>query len=184
MLALWLALVLAGCASVPPALSPEQVTGFRVTAVNVKFTGDARVSWLDGARRYADSKGLDFEGPETQAHIRSTVASKLKSAVERRLADRLTGSRPVRVEIAVRAVFLSSMVQRVVIGGAHNVIAEVSLVDAKTGEVLVSNPNVVGIAGGGSGVLGVVVENTLLDEPVDRVTDSFAMQCGRWLLQA
>jgi len=183
-LALWLALVLAGCAAIPPGLSPEQITGFRVTAVNVNYAGDARVSWLDGARRYADSKGLDFEGPETQAHIRSALASKLKSAVERRLAERLTGSRPVRVEIVVKGTTLSSMVQRVVIGGHHNVIAAVSVVDAKTGDVLVSNPAVVGWAGAGTGVVGVIVDNAFMDDPADRLTDSFAAQCGRWLVPA
>jgi hypothetical protein len=130
------------------------------------------------------SKGLDFEGPETQAYIRSTIASKLKGAVERRLADRLTGSRPVRVEIVVKTVFLSSVVQRVVIGGSHNVIAEVRLVDAKTGDILATNPSVVGIAGAGSGVMGVIVDSALRDEPVDLLTDSFATRCDRWLLPA
>lgn len=183
-LALWLTLVLAGCATVPPGLSPEQITGFRVTAVNVKVADDAGFSWFDGARRYADSKGLDYEGPETQAYIRSAIASKVKSAVERRLAERLTGSRPVRVEIVVKSLHLSSMVQRVIVGGHHNMIAAVSLVDAKTGDILVSNPVVPGWAGAGTGVVGVIVDNAFMEDPADRMVNAFAMQCERWLLQA
>jgi hypothetical protein len=184
LLALLLAPALAGCATVANTLSPEQVAGFRLAAVNVGFAGDARVSWLDGARHYADSKGLDFEGPETQAYIRNAIASKVKAAMQTRLAGQLTGLRPVRVEVVVKSIVVASMVQRVVVGGSHLVMAEVSLVDARTGDILVSHPHVVGAAGAGQGILGVMVDKALLDEPIDRLTESFATQYGRWLLRA
>jgi len=182
--ALLLALALAGCATVPNTLSPEQVAGFRLTAINVSFADDARVSWLDGARRYADSKGLDFQGPETQGYVRSAIASKVKEAMLRRLGDRLIGQRPVRVEVVLKSFNLASMVQRVIIGGSHSAVAEISVIDAKSGDILLSHPNIVGVAVAGQGVVGVVVDNALMDEPIDRLTNALAAHYRLWLLRA
>jgi hypothetical protein len=46
----------------------------------------------------------------------------------------------VRVDVTVEEVFVSSVVQRVAIGGSHLIVADVNLVDAKSGEILAVKP--------------------------------------------
>jgi hypothetical protein len=99
-LVLLAALAVSGCVTTSNSLSPEQVASFRLAAVNVGFAPDARISWADGERAYAASKrvaALNPEmlanSPEAQAFIRSTVASKVKGAMQERLAGQLGGSR-------------------------------------------------------------------------------------------
>jgi hypothetical protein len=189
-LALLLAPALAGCATVANTLSADQVASFRLTGVNVGFTPDAKIAWGDGELAYAASKGVASHEsgsvantPEGKAYLRNAVASKLKPAMQESLAGRLNGSRSVRVDVTVKEVFVSSVVQRVAIGGSHLIIGDVNLVDAKSGEVLAAKPGVIGIMGAGAGVLGVVVDGAFRDEPIDGVTRSFASVYGTWLLR-
>lgn len=184
------ALALASCVTTSNTLSPEQVASFRLAAVNVGFAPDARILWADGERAYAASKrvaALNPEvvanSPEAQAFIRNAIASKVKGAMQERLAAQLTGSRPVRAEITVKHFETSSVVQRVVIGGSYFMIGEVNLVDAKTADVLVAYPTLTGVAAAGQGVLGTLVDKAFFDEPIDRVVNAFAVKYSAWLLR-
>lgn len=190
LLALFLAPALAGCATVSHTLSPEQIASFRLTAVNIGFTPDARIAWGDGELAYAASRGVAShesssvaDSPEGKAYLRNAIASKLKPAMQGHLAGLLNGSRPVRVDVTVKEVFVSSVVQRVAIGGSHLIIGDVNLVDAKTGETLVARPGLIGAMGAGAGVLGVVVDGAFRDEPIDGVAKSFAQVYRTWLLR-
>lgn len=190
LLALFLAPALAGCATVSHTLSPEQVAGFRLTAVTVGFAPDARIVWGDGERAYAASKGVAAiearsvaDTPQGQAYLRNAIASKVKGAMQEHLAERLTGSRPVRVEITVKEFAMAHAVQRVVLGGSHLMTADVNLVDAKTGETLVARPALVAPVAGGQGIVGALAEDVFMDEPADRVVKFYAQLYSIWLLR-
>jgi hypothetical protein len=189
-LVLLAALAVSGCVTTSNSLSPEQVAGFRLAAVNVGFAPDAAISWADGERAYAVSKrvaALDPEmvanSSEAQAFIRSTIASKAKGAMQERLAGQLGGSRPVRAEITIKQFHTSSVVQRVVVGGSHFMIGDVNLVDAKTGETLVAYPRLSSFVAAGQGVLGTLVDQAFLDDPLDRIVNDYAAKYGNWLLR-
>jgi hypothetical protein len=113
-MALFLASALAGCATVSFTLSPEQVAGFRLTGVNIGFAPDVRIAWGEGELAYAASKGVASQEadsvantPEGKAYLRNAIASKLKPAMQESLASQLNGSRPVRVDVTVKEVFVA-----------------------------------------------------------------------------
>ena len=178
---------LAGCAT-PNALSPEQVATFRLTGMNVGFAPDARLWWGDGERAYAASKGVAAHAsdtvantPEGQAYLRNTIAAKVKGAMLDRLGERLNGTRPVRVEVVVKEFAISSSIQRVIVGGAHQMTGDVILVDAKSGETLAVRPDLIAVRTAGQGVLGVLVDNVLNPEPADELVKLYATLYGFWL---
>jgi hypothetical protein len=183
LLALSLASVLAGCFTVANNLSPEQIGSFRLAAVNVRYADDARVSWPDGASTYAEAKGVDIASPEVQAYVKNTIASKITSVMQRRVGDRLVGSRPVRIEVVVKTFMIPPTFMRVV-GSSHQTFtAAVNLVDTKSGDVLASNPDVYGFVAASPGVVGELVARALFDEPIDHLLDSFGRSYRLWLLR-
>jgi hypothetical protein len=186
----WTAVVLAGCVTATNSLSVDDVASFRFAGANVRFAADASIMWGDGERAFAASKGQPAtesdnlaRTPEGQAYLRNTIATKLKSAMERNLAGSLSGARLVRVEVTVKNVTIPSAIQRILIGGHHQMTADVSLIDAKTGAVLVpyAAPSSVAAAGQGGG--GALLDAALLAEPIDRVVNGYADQYGNWLLR-
>jgi hypothetical protein len=189
LLVLCLAAAVAGCNTVSNTLPPEQVAGFRLTTVNVGFAPDAKIGWGDGELAFAASKGVPShevatvaDTPEAQAYLRNALAAKVKDALQRRLAPGLKGSRPVRVDVMVKEVSVSPVFQRVVVGGGHVMLGDVNLIDAKTGATLVVAPSVLAAVGGGSGVVGVLIEEAVHDPPIDRVVNGFATVYSAWLL--
>jgi len=71
----------------------------------------------------------------------------------------------------------------VLIGGAHSVVADVTLVDAKTGAVVVAYSGQRAAAMAGQGIGGALVESVVASNPVDRVVDNYASQYAYWLLR-
>jgi hypothetical protein len=183
LLIILLAPALLACATVSNTLAPEQVAGFRLAAVNVGFAPDARIWWPDAEP--AGSKVADsaVNTTEEQAHLRSRITSKLKDAMRQQLAEGLSGARPVRVDVTVKQVHISPVIQRVLLAGSHFMIADATLVDAKTGETLATRPALLGMMGAGSGMLGVVIDQAFRDEPIDGVVKSYAAVYGTWLLR-
>jgi Family of unknown function (DUF6778) len=186
---LLLAPLFTSCATVPNALSPDQIPSLKLTAVNVGFSQDARIVWGDGERAYAASKGLPFtesdkvaNTPEGQAYVRNIITSKVKSAMQDKIAERLNGSRPVRVEVTVTELAIASTAQRIIIGGSHGMTADVAVVDAKTGEILAIHPALHAPVAAGQGFVGALLENAFIEEPIDRVTKLHATLYSIWLL--
>ncbi|MBF9233360.1 hypothetical protein [Microvirga alba] len=184
-----LGLIVSGCVTASNTLSPGQVFSFRLEAVTVGFAPGARLWWGDGERAYALSKGLPVHEAEIaagteegRAYVRNAIASKLRDALRRDLDGQLVGSRPVRIEVSVQDLEIASTIQRIVVGGNYRLLADVNLVDAKSGAVLQAFPAQTAIVGAGGGLLGVLVDKALLDEPLDRVVQAYAHQYRNWLL--
>lgn len=184
-----LASLVSACVTVTNTLAPEQVATFRLARIDVSVPDAARVSWGDGEVAYAATRGVAPQDsgsvastPEGRAYVRDSVAAKLKTAFERNLAGALPGVRLVRLDVIVQDVHIASVVQRILIGGGHTLRASVTLVDAKTGAVLSSFPAQTGASGAGQGLGGALLDAAVLDAPIDRVTDSYAAQYRRWLL--
>jgi hypothetical protein len=185
-----IALALAGCVTATNSLSVDDVATFRLAGVDVRFAPDTNIWWGDGERAFAASKGRPAtesdvlaKTPEGQAYLRNTIATKTKAAMERNLAPALTGSRPVRVEVTVKSVVIASAIQRVIVGGHHNMTGDVTLVDAKTGATLLPYAAQSKPTGAGQGLLGTALDAALMGEAIDRVIDNYADQYGNWLLR-
>jgi hypothetical protein len=187
-----LTFAVAGCVTASNTLSLEQVTSLRVTSVNVGFARDARIMWGDGERAYAATKGLPAHEsdkvantPEAQAYMRSAISGKVKAAMERHLGTlsaRLNGTKAVRAEVAIVEVSVASAAQRILVGGAHTMTADVTLVDAKTGAVVVAYAGQKITSAAGQGIGGALLDQALLPEPVDRLAEAYAFQYADWLM--
>ena len=185
-------LVLAGCAGVSKSLDADQISSLRYTDSTVTFAPDASIWWGDGERAYAASKGLPATESETvaktseaQAYMRGQITSKMKAAMGRHLSGKLTGSRPVRIEVVVKNVTIASAAQRVIIGGGYIMQGDVNLIDARTGAVLQTFVGQFSSAAAGNGIAGVLVENAVATgEPIDRLIDNFAERYRQWLVPA
>jgi hypothetical protein len=185
-------LTLAACAGVSKSLDADQISSLRYTDATVVFAPDASIWWGDGERAYAASKGLPAtesetvaKTPEAQAYLRGQITSKMKAAMSRHLSGRLTGSRPVRVEVVVKNVRIASAAQRIILGGGYTMQGDINLIDARTGVVLQSRPAQFSSAVAGQGVVQVLAENAIAtSDPIDRVIDNFAEGYQRWLIPA
>lgn len=163
-----LALVLAGCQTVTNKLPLEQIVDLRVGEVSVSVADGAKIS------------------PE----VRDVVGPKMKAAMERQLSPRLKGSTPVRVEVTVRSVSIADEVQTLLVGGAHGMSADVTLIDLRTKAVLLSHDGQSSYAGAGGGIVaggivggvgGLVMDRAVLPHPVDRLAEGFAFKYAEWL---
>jgi len=183
---------LAGCVTAENALSPNDVASMRLTGVNVSFAPDSLVSTPESEAAYAAAKGIPegqmltaLRTPEYREFVRGMVGPKGKAGVEQAMAGRLNGSRPVRLEIVVSRYTVPSVMWRAVVGGDPEMIAAVTLVDARSGAVVLANPKVEGFAPGGHGIAGVLVQSAFDSATKqgmeDRMIAYFAREYGNWL---
>jgi len=162
----------------------------RLQSVSVAYPPNARIWWGDGERAFASSKGLPVlqaeeaaKTEEGQSYLRKTITAKLAQAFTAALRNELQGTRPVRLEINVKDLEIASAAQRILIGGHHRLTADVNLVDARTGAVVLAFSEQNAIAHAGQGIGGVLLDNVFLGEPIDRVIQNYATQYRNWLLR-
>jgi hypothetical protein len=181
-----IAAALGGCVTASNTLSVDEVSSLRYAGVNVSFAPDAHIWWGDGERAYAASKGQPAASdelaktPEGRAYLRNSIAAKVKAAMDRNLAGALGGTRPVRADVRIKAVTITSTVQRVILGGHHQMVADVTLVDARTGAVLLPHEAQTKVTNAGQGVAA-LVDNAIMGDPMDRVVNDYANQYTGWL---
>ena len=182
------ALALAGCVTAKNTLSTDDIASLRFAGAEVRFAPDAVIQWGDGERAYAASKGQPAtesdnlaRTPEGQAYLRNTIATKLKAAMEGKLAASLRGARPVRAIVTVKSLVVTSAVQRVILGGHHGMTGDVTLADAKTGAAVLSYDGQHTLTMGGQGLGGALLDAALLPDAVDRVVDNYASTYNTWL---
>ena len=72
------------------------------------------------------------------------------------------------------------------LGGGYSMNADVNIVDARTGAVILPYPNVTTILIAGNGIGGAAVQAIIEatgQPPADRVIDSFATPYAKWLAE-
>jgi hypothetical protein len=183
-------LSVAGCVTASNTLPPDQVSTFRLQAVSVQFPPGYRIWWGDGERAFASSKSLPVlqaeeaaKSDEGQTYLRNTVAAKLTLAFNEQLKGELLGTRPVRIELNVKDLEIASAAQRILLGGHHRLTADVNLVDARSGVVILTFSGQSAVAQAGQGIGGVLLDNAFLGDPIDRVIQNYASQYRNWLLR-
>jgi hypothetical protein len=192
--ALGVVLALAGCVTAENSLSQNDIAAMKLTGVTVSYAPDARVQWEDGFRAYAIAKAIPddqiataIDTPEGKAYVQNLLAPKIKAGVERAMAGQLNGARPVRLDIVVKNFAIAGAVQRIVIGGGREMTASANLVDARTGAVIIANPELRGYLYAGQGVLGTAVQAAIDSNATQSVADQVADRYGQnyrdWLLR-
>ena len=194
MAALAIAFGLTGCVTTAEnALSANDIASMKLTGVNVSFYPDAGVQWEDGIRAYATSKAITDDQiatatntPEGKAYVQAMLAPVIKTGVTKSLNGQFNGTRPVRLDVVVKSFAVASAVQRILIGGGRGMIADATLVDARTGAVIVAYPQLFAATYAGQGVLGTAVTAAFDNASEQSVAEKLAYRYGeiykRWLL--
>jgi hypothetical protein len=202
---------LGGCATAMMTLSKDELQNIRVARVDVVYEKDSGIMWekaeleyiqLAKSRQTKDEKPKPWKqvmpedieakkneyqelvnSPEGKAHIQARLRQEISTRLGNALAPKFSGgTRPVVVEVTVKAFIIPSPAQRVVLGGAPTIGAVTVLKDAQTGAVLAKMDRAAaGYAG--NGVLGVLVDQAFADLE-DRVLESYNRQVVDWLTAA
>ena len=189
-----LLLTLAGCVTVENSLSQNDVADMKLTGVAVNIEPGAMIIWEDGLRAYAAAKGVPDDQimgiartPEAKAYVQNALAVRVKAGVERAMAGTLVGRRPVRLDVTVRNFEIAGPLMSILIGGGRGMTADTTLVDARTGAVIISSPKESVALPAGSGLLGTAVQAAIdssSDQSVaDKIIATFGQDYRRWLLR-
>jgi type II secretory pathway component GspD/PulD (secretin) len=187
-------LALAGCVTTENSLSQNDIASMKLTDVSVSFIPDPGIQWEDGIRAYATSKSIPDDQiaaaantAEAKAYVQSLLAARIKAGVEKAMAGQLNGTRPVRLVIVVHNFVISPAIQRAVIGGGHGMMADATLVDARTGARVLSHPKLSASLIVGQGVLGTAVQAAIdsasTQSTLDKIVDRYGESYRDWLLR-
>jgi hypothetical protein len=192
--ALGVALALAGCVTVENSLTQNDIADMKLTGVAVNVDPAAMIIWEDGLRAYAAAKGVPDDQimgiartPEAKAYVQNALAVRVKAGVERVMAGTLIGRRPVRLEVTVRNFQIAGPMMSILIGGGRGMTADATLVDARTGAVIITSPKESVALPAGSGLLGAAVQAAIDSGSEQSVTDkvigTFGQDYRHWLLR-
>ncbi|MDV2984980.1 UNVERIFIED_CONTAM: hypothetical protein Q9R58_11725 [Methylobacteriaceae bacterium AG10] len=190
--ALFLALGVSACATVAPnTLSPQETADLRFTSLEVQVPPEASIRWSSAEDDYLRSRGLSLTDPalvatpEARAYLRDLVARRLKHALERVIARRPEGSRPVRLVATIKRVDIPSAAQRILIGGYPMVQADIAVIDARSGALLTTYKGAVGMGPAGQGAMMTAVDSLMVsagaDDLFDRTANGYAEGFRDWL---
>lgn len=164
LVALGLMFALAGCVMAENSLSQNDIANMNLTGVTVSFTPDAFVAWDEGERAYAAAKGLSdtqllaaMRTKDMKDYVRGMLAPRIKAGIEQALAGQLVGSRPVRLEIVVKHFKTPSVVSRILIASDPEMTASATLVDARTGAVIIAHSQIAAFVHRAGGLIGTAV---------------------------
>lgn len=159
----------------------------KLQSVDVSVAPDATFYWGDGERAYARSIGRsDFDAeaiaatPAGRAYMQQLASQRIKAAFDRELAGRLNGNRPVRVVVVMHDIHVASPIQRIIIGGNYRMKATVNVVDARSGEVIATNPGLSISVPAGQGIGGTLIDPAF-GEAIDRLSNNLASSFNNWL---
>ena len=113
------------------------------------------------------------------------LGAKIKAGVEQAVAGQLIGSRPVRLDIVVRRFKVPSAGSRILIGGDPEMFASATLIDARTGAVIIAHPELQAFVPGGHGVIGVAVraaiDSSMQQTPEEQLIARYGQMYREWL---
>lgn len=175
------------------SLSASDIQSFKLAEVRVSVPPEASIVGYDGINEYVAARNIPnyelnaaTETEEAKQWTRDHLNARIKAAMQQNLGAAFNGHRPVRVEVTVHGFMLSSAVQRVVVGGNYHMVADVTVVDAKSGAVIAAYPKMIHVAQALNGWAGVIVQAAYdaANSPGDRVVKGFAEQYRGWLIKA
>jgi DNA-binding CsgD family transcriptional regulator len=190
--ALGLGLALSACVTAENPLSQTYIAGMKLTGVNVSFAPKASVIWEEGERAYAGARTMSdaqvAEARRTQEYkdyVHAMLGARIKAGVEQAMAGQLIGARPVRLEIVVSRFYVPSVASRVLIGGDPQMFAAATLVDARTGAVILAHPDLEAFVHGGAGIIGTAVQAAIdssrNETQEDRLIANYGQTYREWL---
>jgi len=195
LLGLGLGFGVSGCVTpAPNRLSSVETAELRFTSLDVRVPETAPIVWGTAEADYARANGLSPNDPAVaatpagRAFVRDLVACRLKTKLERVLAKRPVGTRPVRLVATVTRADIPSAIRRITIGGNPTVSADIDIVDARTNAVITTYKGGIGVKTVGQGLTGILIDAAITagetDDLFDRAADDYAQGFADWLAAA
>jgi hypothetical protein len=185
-----LAVLLAGCVTTAEnTLSPERRAALKIESVKVTFAPNAALSWahadseFDRAKLSGDGTAAYLRGEqqagEKRAFVEQKAAAKITQAFQKQVVPSFHGTEPARVEVVVKSLDIPSTARQVMLGGHHRIGAEITVVNAKSGEMILRAPDFQGQSAG-AGAYSLVLDR-MLPDPIDRAAATLANSYRAWL---
>jgi hypothetical protein len=173
-----LALLIAGCATLSENKLPQNKRdALRIDHVEISFAPDASINWPDV---FYDFPSSEPATPAARiAHLQRKAGDKIRSNVDAKIRPAFRGNEPARLRVVIRRIEVPSVMQRILIGGGNVIAAEVTLTDARTGQVLLS-ADFTGTAYAGGGLSALAVD-AIAQEAIVRVSANFGEALAKWL---
>ena len=184
-------LAVSACAAkVPAPLTAEQRASYRITKVAVTYPDSSELWWGNGDRAIAGAAGVDqsdaqsldsyMEKPEAQRALRDLAVKRLEPAIFGQVAGALPGKQPAQLSVRIESAWFASAAQQILVGGNHTLWGAVQLFDLETGEALTQPQRMFGLGGGGSGIVGAIIDAARSD-PMVRAGQSFGQFTNTWI---
>jgi hypothetical protein len=171
-----LGLLVAGCATAPQnTLTQDKRDSLRIDTIELSFAPDAKVLWLDAQRDAPEEPAAKL------AYLEQKASGPIKAALDAEIKPAFRGNAPAKLRVRIRLIHIQAAALRIIIGAAPYAIrADLELVDAKSGQTLLSATNFDGFSPSFGGVAG-ILESAVADEPIIRVSKAFAHVLATWL---
>jgi len=170
-----LGLLVAAYASNPQnTLTQDRRDSLRVDKIEVSFAPDAQLLWFD-------AQGVPEEPAAKRAYLEQKAGAPIKAALDAEIKPAFRGTDPATLRVRIRLIHIQAMAARVIFGAApYSIRADLELVDAKSGQIMLAASNFDGLSAGVGGVAG-ILEAAVADEPIVRVSKAFAHVLSAWL---
>jgi hypothetical protein len=203
------AVAMAGCVTTPPPISVDEARTWKVVSVEGALALVASSAWMSvkydfmkangledkviqGADRDTPTRVIEAELPREQyrAYVAAQFSERVKQSFTTKLQHEFAGKRPVKIVVTIHQAqildpgrrFLAMLVAGQS-GNQNTLLAHIDVLDARSGQVLVSYPRtlVTGVGGGPSFEFsgGPIIEN----DPMLRMVNQLREQFLRWILR-
>ena len=193
-LALGFALLVSACATTPPHnVSVQNIRALKLESVVVEGGANVR-SWpaqedaainkqlLDaaGAERLKSEPATAF--PQLAPHFTAALQAKFEPQIRNQLGFTLSGARPVKVVVRVTQFDVPSMARRILVDSTSKLAAQIALVDAKTGEVIVAYPGPLHTQKVIGGLAAPIFQSIAAVDDADVIVRSYVTRYHEWLV--
>ena len=124
-----------------------------------------------------------INSPEAQAFYQSRTVDILRGEMEKQVGRALLGQRPARLDVTVTSLHLPNEAMRILVSQHHQLVANITLRDAVSGQTLVVYPEMRILIDGGGGLVGRFLVPAIAGGPVERLAAQMAANYRNWLLQ-
>jgi len=200
---------MAGCVTTPPPISVDEARTWKVVSVEGALAQVASSAWMSVKYDFMQANGLEdkviqsgdrdtpprvveAELPREQyrAYVAAQFSARVKQSFTAKMQHEFTGRRPVKIVVTMHQATILDPGRRFLAmlvagrsGDENTLTAHIDVIDARSGQVLVSYPRTVvtGVGGGPSFDFsgGPIIENDPMLRMVNRLREQFL----RWILR-
>jgi hypothetical protein len=169
-------LTLAACATAPMnTLSQDTRDSLRIDSIDVSFAKDAAIQLGDAERAAPE------EPAARTAFLEQKAIGPIKAALNAEILPAFRGTAPAKLKVRIRGVRVPALGTTIILANIpYVIIADMDLVDSRTGKTLLSASNFNALAQTYGGVLG-IIQAAASDEPIVRASKAFAHVLSIWL---